>query len=122
MMALDKEYSYAKYHLCLVSFMLSVANKPFVLSVIRLSVIRLSVLLLRVILLSVILLCVILQSVILLSVVSPAYIFSVLDRIGKLGCSTNIKVSYRVFTCCLPFGSPEVNVIKLFSSSLTAIS
>jgi hypothetical protein len=97
-MALDKEYSYAKYHLCLVSFMLSVANKPFVLSVILLSVILLSVLLLRVILLSVILLSVILLSaillsVILLSVVAPANIFSVLDRIGKFGCSTNIEVS-----------------------------
>ncbi len=40
---------YAECHLCLVSFMLSVTNKPFMLSVIMLNAIMLSVVMLNVV-------------------------------------------------------------------------
>jgi hypothetical protein len=57
------EHCYAECRLFLVSFMLSVRNKPFLLRIIMLSVIRLSVITLSVITLSVIMLSVIMQSV-----------------------------------------------------------
>jgi hypothetical protein len=48
-MELDTECCYAKCHLSCVSFMLSVANKPFMLSDIILSVAMLSVFVLNVV-------------------------------------------------------------------------
>jgi hypothetical protein len=48
---LNTDYHYAECHLCQVSFMLCVANKPIIESVIMLSVIMLSVIMLSVIML-----------------------------------------------------------------------
>ncbi len=53
-MALNTESYNAECHLCWVSFMLSVANKPIKLSVIMLSVIMLNVIMMSVVMLSVV--------------------------------------------------------------------
>ncbi len=72
-----------------MSFMLSVTNKPFLLSVIMLSVVMLSVVMLCVIMLSVIMLSVVMLSVIMQNVVAPfqpRLIFVTKVRGGVLLC------------------------------------
>ncbi len=47
---------YAECHLCCMSFMLSITNKPFVLSVVMLDVVMLNVVMLNVVMLNVVML------------------------------------------------------------------
>ncbi len=63
--------NYAQCHLCSMSFMLSVVNKPSMVSVIMLNVVMLNVVMLSVIMLNAIMLCVVILSVVLLNVVAP---------------------------------------------------
>jgi hypothetical protein len=61
------ECCYADCRLCLVSFMLSVTNKPFMLRVVMLNVIMLSVVMLNVIMLSVVMLSIVAPLVLLIN-------------------------------------------------------
>jgi hypothetical protein len=72
MLTHNKMSWYAEYLICCMSFMLSVANKPFLLSVIKVNVILLkNIVMLIAIMLSVIMLNVVSLNVVMLNVVAP---------------------------------------------------
>ncbi len=85
-----------------MSFKLSVANKPLMLSVVMLSVVMLSVVMLSVVMLSVVMLSVVMLRVVMLRVVVPSSLF----------CHSIRLLLARV---------PGPSVIKLFTSIFTNI-
>jgi hypothetical protein len=70
-LTLNAECHYDECHLCRVSFMLSAANKPVMLSVVMLSIVMLSIIMLSIVMLNVVML-----SVVMLSVVMPCIIYT----------------------------------------------
>jgi hypothetical protein len=75
---------YAECHLCLVSIMLSFANKPIMLSVDMPNIVMLSVVMLTVVMLNVVMLSVVMPNVVILSVVT-LNVVAPLESLGLRG-------------------------------------